>query len=71
MRLLLIEDDTVLGAAVRDQIVADGHSVDWAQRLDAATDAMTVRPLTSSSSTSCCPMAGASRSCANCARAVT
>ncbi|WP_158969340.1 response regulator transcription factor [Chachezhania sediminis] len=39
MRILLIEDDTVLGAAVRDQIAADGHSVDWVQRLDMATDA--------------------------------
>ena len=40
MRILLIEDDTVLGAAVRDQIAADGHSVDWMTRLDAARDAM-------------------------------
>ncbi len=40
MRILLIEDDTVLGAAVNDQIAADGHSVDWMMRLDAATDAM-------------------------------
>ncbi|WP_374332722.1 response regulator transcription factor [Aestuariivirga sp.] len=40
MRILLIEDDTVLGAAVRDQIAADGHSVDWMMRLDAARDAM-------------------------------
>lgn len=40
MRILLIEDDTVLGAAVRDQIAADGHSVDWVQRLDSAGDAM-------------------------------
>jgi len=38
MRVLLIEDDTVLGAAVRDQIQADGHSVDWVTRLDAADD---------------------------------
>lgn len=38
MRVLLIEDDTVLGAAVRDQISADGHSVDWVTRLDAAGD---------------------------------
>jgi hypothetical protein len=38
-RLLLIEDDTVLGAAVRDQIAADGHSVDWVLRRDAAGDA--------------------------------
>jgi len=40
MRILLIEDDTVLGAAVRDQITGDGHSVDWASRLDAAQDAL-------------------------------
>lgn len=35
MRILLIEDDAVLGAAVRDQMASDGHSVDWVQRLDA------------------------------------
>ncbi|MBW0157042.1 response regulator transcription factor [Sedimentimonas flavescens] len=40
MRILLIEDDTVLGAAVRDQIAADGHSVDWVTRLDQAGDAV-------------------------------
>ncbi|MGJ4895962.1 MULTISPECIES: response regulator transcription factor [unclassified Bradyrhizobium] len=38
MRILLIEDDTILGAAVRDQIVSDGHSVDWVTRLDAARE---------------------------------
>jgi two-component system, OmpR family, response regulator len=38
MRVLLVEDDTILGAAVRDQIRADGHSVDWVTRLDAAGD---------------------------------
>ncbi len=38
MRVLLIEDDAVLGAAVRDQIDSDGHSVDWVMRLDAADD---------------------------------
>ena len=38
MRILLIEDDTILGAAVRDHIVADNHSVDWVTRLDAAVD---------------------------------
>ncbi|MFA6265136.1 MAG: response regulator transcription factor [Pseudolabrys sp.] len=40
MRILLIEDDTVLGAAVRDQIAGDGKSVDWATRLDMAGDAI-------------------------------
>lgn len=36
MRILLVEDDTILGAAVRDHIIADGHSVDWVTRLDEA-----------------------------------
>ncbi len=40
MRILLIEDDKVIGAAVREQIEADGHSVDWALRLDEAQDAL-------------------------------
>ena len=40
MRILLIEDDTVLGTAVRDQIAGDGQSVDGVTRLDAAGDAM-------------------------------
>lgn len=39
MRILLIEDDTVLGAAIRDEIRASGYSVDWVGRLDAAADA--------------------------------
>ncbi|MFM2281736.1 MAG: hypothetical protein RLZZ444_3967 [Pseudomonadota bacterium] len=42
MRVLLVEDDTALGAAIRDQIAADGHSVDWVTRLDRAGDALAV-----------------------------
>jgi two-component system OmpR family response regulator len=42
MRILLIEDDTVLGAAVHDQIKADGHSADWVKRLDAADETLAV-----------------------------
>lgn len=38
MRILLIEDDDVLGAALRDHGVADGHAVDWVQRLDDAEE---------------------------------
>lgn len=33
MRILLIEDALSLGEAVRDQIVDDGHAVDWEQNL--------------------------------------
>jgi len=40
MRILLIEDDTGIGSAIRDQAMAEGHSIDWAPRLDTARDAM-------------------------------
>lgn len=42
MRVLLIEDDTMLGAAVCEQVVADGHSVDWSTRLDSAGEYLAV-----------------------------
>ena len=42
MRILLIEDDTTLGAAVRDQIADDGQSIDWVTRLDGANGALRV-----------------------------
>lgn len=44
MRVLLVEDDTLLGGAVRDQVAADGHSVDWASRLSDAEDYRKVAP---------------------------
>lgn len=34
MRILLIEDDAVLGEAVRDFVAGLGHAVDWMQTLD-------------------------------------
>jgi two-component system OmpR family response regulator len=37
MRVLLVEDDAILGKAVRDHIAAS-HSVDWVTRLDAARE---------------------------------
>lgn len=40
MRILLIEDDHVLGAAIRDHIAAEGHGVDWMRRLDDASAAL-------------------------------
>lgn len=42
MRILLIEDDAILGTAVHDQIASDGHSVDLVQRLDSADSALAV-----------------------------
>jgi two-component system OmpR family response regulator len=33
MRLLLIEDDPTLGEGLRDYLRADGHRVDWCERL--------------------------------------
>lgn len=40
MRILLVEDDHILGSAVRDHIAAFGHGVDWMPRLDDAALAM-------------------------------
>ena len=36
MRLLLLEDDAILGEALRDYLRADGHVVDWFTRLQQA-----------------------------------
>lgn len=44
MRVLLVEDDETLGAAVRDQMTADAHAVDWMQRLDDAYEAVRTAP---------------------------
>jgi two-component system OmpR family response regulator len=33
MRLLLLEDDTILGEGLRDFLQTDGHRVDWCKRL--------------------------------------
>ena len=43
MRLLLIEDDPILGEGLRDFLRAEGHRVDWCQRL-AMTDALRDEP---------------------------
>ena len=43
MRLLLIEDDELLGEGLRDFLRADGHLVDWVQTL-AAVDAYRGEP---------------------------
>jgi two-component system OmpR family response regulator len=40
MRVLLIEDEPVLGQAVQEQVAADGHAVDWVTRLDEADAAL-------------------------------
>ena len=42
MRVLLVEDDRTIGAAVRDHIAAAGHGVDWAQDLATARDYLAV-----------------------------
>ncbi|MBB1498118.1 response regulator transcription factor [Paracoccus sp. MC1862] len=44
MRILLVEDDTILGAAVRDHITAEGHSADWVGRLDRAGEHLDAAP---------------------------
>jgi len=43
MRLLLLEDDAILGEGLRDFLRAEGHVVDWCQRL-AEADALRAEP---------------------------
>jgi DNA-binding response OmpR family regulator len=40
MNVLLVEDNVMLGDAVRDHVAADGHAVDWCATLADAMSAM-------------------------------
>ena len=40
MRVLLVEDDRVLGDAVREHVAASGHGVDWTRRIDESREAL-------------------------------
>jgi two-component system, OmpR family, response regulator len=40
VRLLLLEDDTILGEALRDYLRAEGHAVDWFTRIEHAQHAV-------------------------------
>ena len=44
MRVLLVEDDHVLGEAVREHVAASGHGVDWMKRIDDAREALATVP---------------------------
>lgn len=44
MRILLVEDDDMLGGAVRDHLAANGHAVDWAKTIGSAADARATTP---------------------------
>jgi two-component system OmpR family response regulator len=42
VRVLLIEDDTTIGSAVRDHVAILGHAVDWSQDIETDRDFMAV-----------------------------
>ena len=44
MRVLLVEDDDMLGGAVRDHLAASGHAIDWMKTIGHAADARTTTP---------------------------
>ena len=44
MRILLVEDDTLLGSGLLTGLQNDGYSVDWVKKGDAALSAMTTTP---------------------------
>lgn len=41
MRIMLVEDDDMLGGAVRDHLAAHGHAVDWMKTIGYAAEART------------------------------
>jgi len=44
MRILLVDDDDMLGSAVRDHLAANGHAVDWMKTIGSASDARATTP---------------------------
>jgi two-component system OmpR family response regulator len=66
MRLLLIEDDDLLGEGLRDFLRAEGHLVDWARGLDEARP-FAASPMTPGWWTGSCRTA---RACSGCATSV-
>jgi two-component system OmpR family response regulator len=44
MRILLVEDDNMLGSAVRDHLAAHGHAVDWMRTIGSSADARATTP---------------------------
>lgn len=44
MRILLVEDDDMLGGAVRDHLTANGHAVDWMKTIGSSADARATTP---------------------------
>jgi two-component system OmpR family response regulator len=44
MRVLIVEDDHVLGEAVREHVASSGHGVDWMKRIDGARAALAAVP---------------------------
>ena len=44
MRILLVEDNDLLGSAVRDHLSAHGHAVDWMTRMANAIEARATTP---------------------------
>jgi two-component system OmpR family response regulator len=44
MRLLLVEDDTMIGESVADALRAEGHTVDWTRDGDSADTALRTTP---------------------------
>jgi two-component system OmpR family response regulator len=64
LRILLVEDDPMIGSAVRDHAVGDGHAVDWARSLGDAEAFRDVATFELILSTSGFLTAMATRSCA-------
>ena len=71
MRLLLVEDDTMIGETVQDLLRAEHYAVDWAQDAGSADAALRTQQYDLILLDLACPGAMACRCCAICAPAAT
>ena len=67
MRVLVVEDDHVLGEAVREHVASFGHGVDWMKRWMTRGRPWRPSPTNWCCSISTCQTAAGSICCANCA----
>ena len=67
MRVLIVEDDPLLGAGLQTGLCQDGYRADWVHSADPAEHALRSSTSMSCCSTSGCPDAMVSRCCALCA----
>ena len=68
LRILLVEDDEMLGDAVREALCQEGYVIDWVRAAGAALAALSTSNFSALVLDLACQMATDSASCAGCVR---